>query len=57
LLMKKGAEADLFLEEWHGMKVIVKKRVRKAYRIPQLDDEIRNRRKNYSHGVRGRETD
>jgi len=44
LLMKKGAEADLFLEEWHGMKVIVKKRVRKAYRIPQLDDEIRTYR-------------
>jgi len=40
-LIKKGAEADLYLEEWHGLRVIVKQRPRKAYRHPSLDTEIR----------------
>jgi len=40
-LIKKGAEANLYLEEWHGRKVIMKKRLVKAYRIPQLDKVIR----------------
>ena len=29
MLVKKGAEADLFLEDWYGRKVIVKKRIGK----------------------------
>lgn len=44
MLIKKGAEASLYLEEWHGRKVIVKRRLPKKYRIPKLDWEIRVQR-------------
>jgi len=47
VLIKKGAEADLFLEDWHNHKVIMKKRLPKSYRIPQLDLEIRKYRTAY----------
>lgn len=41
MLIKKGAEANLYLEDWHGRKVIVKKRIPKKYRVPNLDEQIR----------------
>ena len=41
MLIKKGAEASLFLDEWHDRKVIMKKRMPKSYRLPQLDEQIR----------------
>jgi TP53 regulating kinase-like protein len=44
VLLKKGAEASLFLEEWHNRKVIMKRRLPKKYRLPELDLEIRSRR-------------
>jgi len=44
LLIKKGAEASLFLENWHGQKVILKRRLPKKYRLERLDDEIRFQR-------------
>jgi len=44
MLIKKGAEANLYLEDWHGRKVIMKRRLAKAYRIPELDREIRAQR-------------
>jgi TP53 regulating kinase-like protein len=44
LLMRKGAEASLFLEEWHERKVIMKKRLPKNYRLPKLDEQIRTYR-------------
>jgi len=44
MLIKKGAEANLYLEEWHGRKVIRKYRLSKRYRVPQLDTEIRFQR-------------
>jgi len=44
LLMKKGAEASLFLENWHSRKVIMKKRLLKNYRLPNLDEQIRTYR-------------
>ena len=44
MLIKKGAEASLFLEEWHGQKVILKRRLPKKYRLGKLDDEIRFQR-------------
>jgi TP53 regulating kinase-like protein len=44
MLLKKGAEASLFLEEWHNRKVIMKRRLPKKYRIPELDMEIRSQR-------------
>lgn len=44
MLIKKGAEANLYLEEWNGRKVIVKRRLTKKYRVPELDGEIRAQR-------------
>lgn len=44
MLIKKGAEANLFLKDWHGKKVIMKKRLPKNYRLPQLDEQIRTYR-------------
>ena len=44
MLIKKGAEASLYLEDWHGRKAILKKRAPKKYRVPELDKEIQTRR-------------
>ena len=44
MLIKKGAEANLYLEEWHNRKVIMKRRLPKKYRIQKLDMEIRSQR-------------
>lgn len=43
-LIRKGAEASLFQARYHDLRVIVKMRLRKSYRIPELDSEIRARR-------------
>ncbi len=43
-LLKKGAEASLFLADWHGKKVVVKARLPKRYRPKKLDEQIRNYR-------------
>jgi TP53 regulating kinase and related kinases len=43
-LLKKGAEASLFLSEWHEQKVIIKVRVPKKYRPSELDEQIRSYR-------------
>jgi len=39
--MKKGAEANLYLADWHGRKVVLKKRLPKEYRPKMLDGQIR----------------
>jgi TP53 regulating kinase-like protein len=44
VLLKKGAEASLFLEHWQGRRVLMKQRVPKAYRVPELDRRIRTHR-------------
>ena len=36
-LLKKGAEASLFLADWHERKVIIKVRIPKKYRPAALD--------------------
>ena len=41
LLLGKGAEANLYLAEWHGRKVVLKKRLPKKYRPTALDEQIR----------------
>ena len=41
MLIKKGAEANLYLKDWHGHKVIMKQRPPKKYRVPTLDKAIR----------------
>jgi TP53 regulating kinase-like protein len=43
-LLKKGAEASLYLAEWHGRKVVVKVRIPKKYRPEALDEQIRTYR-------------
>jgi TP53 regulating kinase-like protein len=43
-LIKKGAEANLYLAEWHGRKAILKKRLPKKYRLAKLDAQIRTYR-------------
>lgn len=44
VLIKKGAEASLYLEDWNNRKVIIKHRLPKKYRIPELDHVIRSQR-------------
>lgn len=44
LLIKKGAEANLYLADWHGRKAIIKQRLPKLYRLPALDEQIRSYR-------------
>ena len=43
-VIKRGAEAVLYLDERDGKKVLVKNRVKKNYRIPELDGTIRRSR-------------
>jgi len=43
-IIQRGAEAVLYLEEMDGRKVLVKDRLPKGYRIPQLDEKIRSQR-------------
>ena len=44
LLIKKGAEASLYLANWHGRIVIMKKRLPKKYRLSELDGQIKTYR-------------
>ncbi len=44
VLLKKGAEASLYLADWHGRKVVVKMRILKKYRPQVLDERIRSYR-------------
>jgi len=49
LIIKKGAEADIYLEDFKDVfgfdfydeKVVIKKRVKKNYRINEIDNMIR----------------
>ncbi len=43
-LIYKGAEAELYKAYFMGMPVIIKRRIPKGYRIPELDRELRERR-------------
>jgi TP53 regulating kinase-like protein len=44
ILLKKGAEASLYLDNWHGKKAIIKIRTPKKYRPEPLDRQIRSYR-------------
>lgn len=44
LLVKKGAEANLYVADWHGRKAMIKRRLPKKYRQPDLDLQIRRYR-------------
>ena len=43
-LLKKGAEANLYLTDWHNKKVVIKARLPKKYRPTELDEKIRGYR-------------
>jgi TP53 regulating kinase and related kinases len=43
-LIKKGAEADIFVIQWGDQKAVSKVRTPKAYRHPELDGAIRKQR-------------
>ena len=43
-LLKKGAEASLYLADWHGRRVVIKARHPKMYRPTELDAAIRSYR-------------
>jgi TP53 regulating kinase-like protein len=44
-LIAKGAEADLWLDpDWNGRRAVVKRRVEKQYRHPEIDRELRRMR-------------
>jgi TP53 regulating kinase-like protein len=44
ILIKKGAEASIYLAMWHSRKVVIKKRLPKKYRPTELDEQIRTYR-------------
>lgn len=43
-LIKKGAEAELYKIMYNGRLAVLKRRVQKPYRVPQLDEYIRKMR-------------
>jgi len=43
-LIKQGAEAKLYLDKFDNQPVIIKDRIKKNYRIKQIDEKIRNTR-------------
>jgi Kae1-associated kinase Bud32 len=43
-IVYRGAEAILYVDEIEGQKVLVKERIKKNYRIPQLDENLRKLR-------------
>jgi TP53 regulating kinase-like protein len=43
-LIKKGAEASLYIADWHEKRVVIKARLPKKYRPVELDEKIRGYR-------------
>ena len=43
-LIKTGAEAEIYLSEWQGRKVALKKRIPKTYRHKEIDRRLREAR-------------
>jgi len=50
-LVAKGAEADLYLTEWNGLKAIKKVRNKKKYRHPELDRQPTRTRTNHEADI------
>ncbi|MEM2637602.1 MAG: Kae1-associated kinase Bud32 [Candidatus Korarchaeota archaeon] len=44
VLIYRGAEAELWLSEWYGLKTVVKRRLPKSFIIPELDALLRKTR-------------
>jgi Kae1-associated kinase Bud32 len=43
-IIKRGAEAVLYIDFWDGQRSLVKERIKKGYRIPQIDEKLRKER-------------
>jgi|YelNatPaOPRAMG01_1025707.scaffolds.fasta_scaffold14912_2 Kae1-associated kinase Bud32 len=43
-ILRQGAEAILYLDDFDGQKVLVKERIKKDYRIEQIDNKLRKER-------------
>ncbi len=43
-LLQKGAEGEVFLDVWYGLRVVRKVRMPKRYRVVELDTELRHAR-------------
>lgn len=43
-IIQRGAEAILYLDDWEGQHVLVKERIKKNYRIKQIDERLRKER-------------
>ena len=43
-LIYRGAEAEIYLQQWYGEVVVRKDRIPKPYRVPELDSAIRRNR-------------
>lgn len=43
-LIKRGAEAEIYLSEWRDRKVVLKKRIPKTYRKEEIDKRLREAR-------------
>lgn len=39
-MLKRGAEAELYLSDWHGRRTVIKRRVVKSYRRKELDERL-----------------
>ena len=44
VVLAKGAEATLFLEQWYGIQIVRKHRIPKTYRVESLDKRLRRER-------------
>ena len=43
-LIKRGAEAEIYLSVYMGREVVIKRRIKKVYRIKEIDEELRSQR-------------
>jgi len=50
-LVAKGAEADLYIVEWNGLKAMKKVRIPKKYRHPELDHQMRKTQTNHEADI------
>ena len=43
-IIKRGAEAVLYIDSWERRRALVKERIRKSYRISKIDEKLRKER-------------
>lgn len=43
-LIQRGAEAEIYRSTWKGRPVIIKRRIEKPYRLPEIDQALRKQR-------------